>query len=295
MGQLFRKRDFALLVVLCIVIYLGLDTGTFNYNIEPVWYYDMSKAQRNHRVAPIVTDLNGDGQKEIIIITNDNQLKVLDGNNKEMSNDIYTLREIASVRLNNINFQQGKTPVAMKTGYIEHYDVDKERNQIIVIVREDWTGYSLPHYLTLLSLLIRILSIVSCYNSNLRLLWEKAVAHKTHEIDMIINKYMIDDVAVTISPISLQEGSSGIVIVGASMSIRNESFSQVSVEHGLDLNEDGAVEHVDLDIRSALEHFSVYALNAANGHVLWRHVLAHSLTRHALRAHSLTHYYIGWS
>jgi hypothetical protein len=205
-----------------------------------------------------------------------------------MSNDIYTLQEIASVRLNNINFQQGKTPVAMKTGYIEHYDVDKERNQIIVIVREDWTGYSLPHYLTLLSLLIRILSIVSCYNSNLRLLWEKAVAHKTHEIDMIINKYMIDDVAVTISPISLQEGSSGIVIVGASMSIRNESFSQVSVEHGLDLNEDGAVEHVDLDIRSALEHFSVYALNAANGHVLWRHVLTHSLVMLYALTHSLT-------
>ena len=146
MGQLFRKRDFALLVVLCIVIYLGLDTGTFNYNIEPVWYYDVSKAQRNHRVTPIVTDLNGDGLKELIIITNDNQLKILDGNNKEMSNDIYTLQEVASVRLNSINFQQGKSPVAMKTGYIEHYDANKERNQVIVVVREDWTGsHSLNH------------------------------------------------------------------------------------------------------------------------------------------------------
>lgn len=140
MSHLFRKRDLALLVVLCIVIYLGLDTGTFSYNIEPVWYYDMSKIQRNHRVTPIITDLNGDGQKELIIITNDNQLKVLDGNNMEMSRDIYTLEEIASVRLSNINFQQGKSPVAMKTGYIEHYDANKERNQIIIIVREDWTG-----------------------------------------------------------------------------------------------------------------------------------------------------------
>lgn len=104
-------------------------------------------------------------------------------------------------------------------------------------------------------------------------MWEKAVAHKTHEIDMIINKYMVDDVAITISPISLQEGSSGMIVVGASMSIRNETVNQVSVEHGLDLNEDGAVEHSDLNLRSALEHFSVYALNAANGHVLWRHVL----------------------
>ena len=88
---------------------------------------------------------------------------------------------------------------------------------------------------------------------------------------------MVDDVAITISPISLEEGNSGMIIVGASMSIRNETINQVSVEHGLDLNEDGAVEHADLDIRSALEHFSVYALNAVNGHVLWRHVLPQSL------------------
>jgi hypothetical protein len=109
------------------------------------------------------------------------------------------------------------------------------------------------------------------YDASLKLLWEKSVAHKTHEIDTIISKYKIDEVTIHLSPLSIVEGSNGVVIVGASMGLRNPNDIHVGVEHGLDMEEDGENEHADMHLRSSLEHFSIYALDAVDGHVIWKH------------------------
>jgi hypothetical protein len=43
------------------------------------------------------------------------------------------------------------------------------------------------------------------------------------------------------------------------------------VEPGFHSNDTLSPEHPDINLRSTLEHFSVYALDATSGHVLWRH------------------------
>ena len=264
--MLLRKRDFLVACIAAALVYIAFKSDSVNYSLEPAWFLDTrgpgaldgkaALASRFYKdVFPVVTDLNGDGSKEIVLITKDMQLKILSANeiNSENANGIYKPEELASARLTTLNFQKGKAPVALKTGYVHPYDESQERSQVIVVVREDWT--------------------VTCYDESLKILWEKAVAHKTHEIDSIIDKYSIDEVSVHMTSLHVREGERhGMIIVGASMSLRKpDDHSNIKLEHGLDMSESGAAEHVDLAARASLEHFSIYALDAGDGSVVWRH------------------------
>jgi hypothetical protein len=163
-------------------------------------------------------------------------------------------------------------PVALETGYVEPYSESVGRKQVIVVVREDWT--------------------VSCFDTSLKLLWEKPISHKSHEMSTMANFYKIDDVAVYVAPLSLEEQSSGIVVVGAAMVPRDEeaAANALKLEEGL-LGERGDIEHPELRFRAALEHYSVFALDAKDGHVIWRHDGAavtqdqyiHSLPQHMFK------------
>lgn len=244
-------------MVLCVVVlaaYMCLNTSGLSYRIEPCWYLDQRKLSglgSFNMLPPVVTDLDGDGSKEVVLVTKDLQLKII---NAEAPNgdhsEIYIPEEQYSARLSQLNVQKGKIPVALQTGYVSPYDADKERSQVVVVVREDWS--------------------VTCYDAQLNVLWEKAVAHKTHAMDTMADKFRIDEVAVMIAPISLKEGSSGVVIVGASMALRESDQDRgIEVEH--EAGPSGDEEHPEMRARASLEHFSVYALDAATGHVLWLH------------------------
>lgn len=244
-------------MVLCVVVlaaYMCLNTSGLSYRIEPCWYLDQRKLFGQgsfNMLPPVVTDLDGDGSKEVVLITKDLQLKII---NAEAPNgdhsEIYIPEEQYSARLSQLNLQKGKIPVALQTGYVSPYDADKERSQVVVVVREDWS--------------------VTCYDAQLNVLWEKAVAHKTHAMDAMADKFRIDEVAVMIVPISLKEGSAGVVIVGASMALRESDRDRgIEVEH--EAGPSGDEEHPEMRARASLEHFSIYALDAATGHVLWLH------------------------
>lgn len=127
---------------------------------------------------------------------------------------------------------------------------------MIVVVTEDFT--------------------VSCYDASLSLLWEKSVAHKSHQLDYVINHYTVDEAAIFTTPLNLQndEKGPGAIIIGASLRMKDsaEGVTPPSlIEAGFDMNEDGDIEHPEMKIRSMLEHFSVFALDAKEGHVIWRH------------------------
>lgn len=151
---------------------------------------------------------------------------------------------------------QGKTPVALAAGYIDKYNDKKERTKVIVVVTEDFT--------------------VFCYDASLTLLWEKSIAHKSHQLDYVINHYTVDEAAVFITPLNLKnvEDGPGAVVVGASLRMKDSAEGETIpslVEAGFDMGEDGDIEHPEIKIRSMLEHFSVYALDAMEGHIVWRH------------------------
>lgn len=255
-AAVLRNRDLILLCVVAVAMYLSLSSASLSYTLDPSWYLDQRKystaASSEYRsVPPVVTDLDGDGSKEVIMITRDHQLKVF---NAEAPNgdhrEVFIPEELASVRLSSLNLQKGKTPVALKTGYVVPYSEDVERSQVIVVVLEDWS--------------------VICYDATLKVLWEKAVAHKTHELDTMIDKFRIDQVAVMIAPISIREGVSGVVVVGANMALR-EAHEDIRVEHESEQMHSGDEDHPEMHARASLEHFSLYALDASNGHVVWLH------------------------
>ena len=156
----------------------------------------------------------------------------------------------------------------MKTGYKDPYSNELVREQIIIVVLEYWT--------------------VICYDAELNIMWEKEVGHFSMSIEKMEKWFRIDSVNIHISPINIvhkEEGKeasdNGLVVIGASMAYINDThhnngqnahdFERVLMESGFDMNEDGEEEHPDMALRNQLDHFSMYALNAHSGKVVWKH------------------------
>lgn len=174
--------------------------------------------------------------------------------------------ELVSKVLTHSVTEPHRLPVAMKTGYKDPYSNELVREQIIVVVLEDWT--------------------VICYDAELNILWEKEVGHFSMSIEKMKKWFRIDSINVHISPINIvheEEGKdisdNGLVVVGASMTYiehdtnHTETFDleRIRMERGFDMNEDGEEEHPDMSLRNQLEHFSMYALSAHSGRVVWKH------------------------
>ena len=250
---LWRKRDIMILALTTLAIFISFDNPGFTFTLEPAWYVDH---RSNFIVPPVICDLNGDGKKEVVMISkvaDDLILKVLSADRPAYDKSkIYSPQVMASISLAPMKILRGRNPVALKTGYVDSYDASKGRSQVIVVVREDWT--------------------VSCFDHALNLLWEKAVAHHTHELDTLVDKFQIDEIAVQLTPLKIREDLNGLIIIGANMKLRDPlSADSIFLEGGLDMNENGEFEHPEMRQRAALEHFSVYALDSKTGNVVWRH------------------------
>lgn len=140
----------------------------------------------------------------------------------------------------------------MQTGYVAPYSATDARRQVVVVVFEDWT--------------------VICYDSSLRALWTKQVAHKTFDLDHLIKFFRINTAAIHIVPLQLKdEASAGTVIVGASM-VRRDALAGVSMESEQRILRSLAEgTHPEIEALAKLSHFSVFALDSNSGHVLWKH------------------------
>lgn len=288
--DLVRSRDLMVWLLVVATIYMTLlETPDLEYSIEPAWFIDKRAPEAlkenanifgtsksgaagtgaaNAVTAPaaeirhltLITDLDGDGNNELLTITNDYQMKLFSAEvHGQVGHEVYHPTEVRSVPLTEkgSSFRQGSIPVAISTGYVQTYDPSETRSQIIVVVREDWT--------------------VSCFDSTFRHLWDKAVASHTHHIAKLSEYFVIDSVSIFIAPFSLASDSTGgVVIVGADMRLRSSELDrkQIRMELGLDYSDNSNVaetEHKEMDAMATLEHFSIYALDAENGHILWKH------------------------
>lgn len=112
--------------------------------------------------------------------------------------------------------------------------------------------------------------LVSCYDSMLHLLWDKQLAHSLHDIPELMKHYTVRDVAVHSIPLSITADSEGLIVVGVSMVAKSaQSPEREQLEQVFAGATDAQVRN--LNVQAMLERFTVYALNASNGHVLWRH------------------------
>ena len=134
---------------------------------------------------------------------------------------------------------------------MEPYSSTDNRSQVIIVVLEDWT--------------------VICYDSSLHMLWSKQVAHKSFDLDHLIQYFKISTVSVYITPLQLHSDSStGTVIVGASMSRRN-AMTAATEEVQVTLRRLADGSHPEAEAASKLAHFSMFALDSFSGHILWKH------------------------
>lgn len=83
-NELFRQRDYLIVfVVIATSCVLLFDRPSLEFSLVPAWYIDQRAGKTNpvstldlRLVPPILTDLDGDGSKEFVVITKDLQLKV---------------------------------------------------------------------------------------------------------------------------------------------------------------------------------------------------------------------------
>jgi len=100
-----------------------------------------SKESQQRIIHPIITDLDGDGSNEIILMSADGtKLQVLNGEAPSSVGytDIYSPTVIYSTTLSTskLNIKTGKAPVVIKTGYVDKYSDTTRRQQVIVVLRE---------------------------------------------------------------------------------------------------------------------------------------------------------------
>jgi len=164
-----RSRDAGILLVSGLAVFLALETGTdfevkrrWSLELKPTLYKNGRFAAEHERVPkPIVDDLDGDGFAEVLVVTREPKLKLLDPQHLmsgahglgladgEMHLRIKAETTLLSKGVGNV--RSGRQAVAMATGFLEPAS-DRRRHKYVVVLTHDWT--------------------VMCFDRHLKLLWE---------------------------------------------------------------------------------------------------------------------------
>jgi hypothetical protein len=182
----------------------------------------------------VITDLDGDGHNgftpllssprtfddavlcsiEVILVTREPRIKVLaynplassssaattsmgdnnNNNNKNNENEVLKVHHDADL-LGSVAIVSGRQAVALATGYLQPYSTTKARQQVIVVVTEGWH--------------------VLCYDSKLKLLWERTV-----EADL--GGRYLGEVAIAITSQQMLINDTGAVLVGGRLHARSD-------------------------------------------------------------------------
>lgn len=201
---------------------------------------------------PIVTDLNGDGKKEVLVATHDAKIQVLEPHTMRVDEGFSDARVLAEVSLlpEKIRISSGRRAVAMAAGVVDRDKPGQKPKQVLVVVTSGWS--------------------VMCFDHNLKKLWEhnlqKDFPHNAHH----------REISISISSYTLRHGDAGLVIVGGRMESQSHIFMDPFEEIGM--AEKNAEEHR----RSATEkeasentgtvdlrHFAFYAYAGRSGTLRW--------------------------
>lgn len=224
--------------------------------------------------APIVADLNGDGDMEVIVASHDYKLKVIKPGAPARFGEgfglVDTLAEV-SLMPHKVAVASGRRPVAMAVGYLDPPPKEKVRpphKQVLVVVTSSWH--------------------VMCFDHNLKLLWEH-----TMEENLPPHAHL-DQVSVYISHQRVREGDRGVVVVGGSLDMGDledreglegadedmlEEQLRMELEalaHSTSAGKDAVLENLS-DTAGATagvdtsRHFSYYCFEGAKGIERWRH------------------------
>ncbi|KAJ6989911.1 hypothetical protein NC653_018423 [Populus alba x Populus x berolinensis] len=251
-----RKRDLAILMLSAFAIFFSLQhEGDFSF--REAWFHLTDdypiKYDTDRLPPPIVSDLNGDGKKEILVATHDAKIQVLEPHSRRVDEGFSEARLLTETSLlpDKTRVATGRRAVAMATGVIERrYKEGQPLKQVLVVVTSGWS--------------------VMCFDHNLKKLWETNVQedfpHNAHH----------REIAISISNYTLKHGDMGLVIIGGRMEMQPHNYLDPFEEIGM------AEKNAEQHRRSAgekepsensgtvnLRHFALYAFAGQTGTIRW--------------------------
>ncbi|KAL6048323.1 Integrin-alpha FG-GAP repeat-containing protein 2 [Balamuthia mandrillaris] len=243
-----KNRDLGILFLSAVAILLSFQQQSY-FTLRPTWIQpiDTSHFANGHFPAPhetlpvpIVADIDGDGANEIVYVTPDYRIRILEGAatntplvENNMLQELPIKAEATLVTAGGIS--SGSRAVAMATGYLEPFKEGLVRKQSIVVVTNGWG--------------------VMLFDSNLRLIWESNVR------DDLSSELYHSEVAITVAPFPVRVGDKGVVVVGGRLE-RRPDVARLSHELR-DMDEEEGDEDE--------EHFSYYAFDGRTGALRWKH------------------------
>ncbi|KAK5577541.1 hypothetical protein RB653_002484 [Dictyostelium firmibasis] len=272
-----RKRDTWLLLVSILVVFISLyRQKDYKLNLLLEIPIDTNNYENSHYPKinehlplPIITDLNGDGLNEIIYVTNDFKIRILDtvtpnnienfrfNTNENDNGDQKSLLELPilyeSSLLSDVGLATGRRPIAIKTGYSKHQIPGEKRQQIIVVVTDGWA--------------------VLCFNDKLKKLWE------SYASDEVLPGHYQSEISITILPTKIPDDK-GIVIVGGRMEplpgvVHKPHYSipmfgeKIETDKNHDHKRDD--DHDSFTAHREENHFSYFSYDCQDGYKRWSH------------------------
>lgn len=236
-----------------------------SYSLNPVWRKrsEITKFANSRfptdvdrSPSPIITDLEGDGVNEIVLVSNDLlHLNILampsDTEQEDRSLAHVVVKHKTELVLEQRVKGHSSKPYLVEVGFtIPYLSMMQIRKQIIVVITDDWQ--------------------VVCFNSDLTIRWHQNLPLPTQDFSAVEVKYL----GVLVSPFSIEKNHEGLVIVSGNfrhkshkpdpytdLKAREQNIGNVSLE----------APHVELE-NETVTHFSTFALSASDGSVLWKHV-----------------------
>ncbi|CAH9088391.1 unnamed protein product [Cuscuta epithymum] len=251
-----RKRDLAILMLSAFSIFFSLQhEGDFSF--REAWFHLSDeypiKYEADRLPPPIVSDLNGDGRKEVLIATHDAKIQVLEPHARRVDEGFSEARVLAEVSLlpDKVRITSGRRAVAMATGVIDrNYNPREPRKEVLVVITSGWS--------------------VMCFDHNLKKLWEvnlqEDFPHNAHH----------REIGISISNYTIRHGDSGLVIIGGRMEMQPhmhmDPFEEIEIaektaeQHRRSATEGEASESSGtVDLR----HFVFYAFAGRTGEIRW--------------------------
>ncbi|KAJ6929902.1 hypothetical protein NC652_013690 [Populus alba x Populus x berolinensis] len=228
-----------------------------DFSFREAWFHLTDeypiKYETDRLPPPIVSDLNGDGKKEILVATHDAKIQVLEPHLRRVDEGFSEARLLTELSLlpDKTRVAAGRRAVAMATGVIDRrYKEGHPLKQVLVVVTSGWS--------------------VMCFDHNLKKLWETNLQedfpHNAHH----------REIAISISNYTLKHGDSGLVIIGGRMEMQPHIYSDPFEEIGM------AEKNAEQHRRSAsekepsensgtmnLRHFALYAFAGRTGALRW--------------------------
>lgn len=243
-----RKRDLGILIICAFAILWSFRgeaggyyfTESWNQPLDTTLYSNLHYPTQSEKLPkPLITDLDGDGQNEVVYATRDCTLKVIEISPGTMGTKATPTAKAQTSLLRKVGVRSGRRPVALASGYLKSSTTQEEK-QVIVVVTDGW--------------------IVMCYDHKLELLWESI------PVDEVPEGYYHEEVAILIAPHPVRVGDEGIVVVGGRLVSEG---GQINMEH------EHATSHIGPDEKVEREgegnHFSYFAFDGKSGGLRWKH------------------------